>query len=129
VVSGRSEEGIPPLETALRLDPRNPAKATWLAYMSWLHFGARRYEEAVDWAKKSVRENRDTELAYRALAASYAQLGRVDEARAAVAQALRIDPELTLEKVKGENARVNPDFDPDFTERQIDGLRKAGLPE
>jgi tetratricopeptide (TPR) repeat protein len=104
VVSGRSEEGIPPLETALRLDPRNPAKATWLAYMSWLHFGARRYE-------------------------SYAQLGRVDEARAAVAQALRIDPELTLEKVKGENARVNPDFDPDFTERQIDGLRKAGLPE
>ena len=42
---------------------------------------------------------------------------------------LRIDPGLTLEKVKRENLRINPNFDPDFTERQIDGLRKAGLPE
>jgi len=70
-----------------------------------------------------------SEYAYRALAASYGQLGRIDEARAAVAEMLRIDPDLTLEKVKGEDLRVNPNFDPDFIERQIDGLRKAGLPE
>ena len=46
-----------------------------------------------------------------------------------MAEALRIDPDLTLEKVKRRNANLNPDADPDFTERQIDGLRKAGLPE
>jgi hypothetical protein len=69
------------------------------------------------------------EYAYRALVASYGQLGRIDEARAAVAEELRIDPELTLAKVEREIASVNPNFNPDFRDRYLDGLRKAGLPE
>ncbi len=95
--------------------------------MSWAHYGAGRYEEAVDWAKQSVRLNPDAVIAYRALAASYAQLGRIDEARAALAEVLRIDPDRTLEKVK--RTITDLGFDPDVIEHQIDGLRKAGLPE
>ncbi len=64
-------------------------------------------------------------MAYRTLAASYAQLGRLDEARAALEEELRLEPDLTLEKVRGQ-LRTS---DPDFLERWLDGLRKAGLKE
>ncbi len=111
-------------------------KAQWLANMSWAHYGAGRYEEAVDWAKQSVRLNPDAVVPYLgltwsyaqlALAASNAQLGRIDEARAALAEVLRIDPDLTLEKRKRQLADLS--FDPDVIEHSNDGLRKAGLPE
>ena len=57
---------------------------------------------------------------------SYAQLDRIDEARAAVAEELRITPDLTLEKVKRQIAAFNPDAD--FIELHH-ALRKAGMPE
>ena len=43
----------------------------------------------------------------------------------ALGEQLRIHPDLTLEEVRGEIVG----FDPDFIEREIDGLRRAGLPE
>jgi NAD(P)H-dependent flavin oxidoreductase YrpB (nitropropane dioxygenase family) len=54
---------------------------------------------------------------------------RLEEARAALAEEFRIEPDITLERVKRQNANFNPDIDPDFNKREIDGLRKAGLPE
>ncbi len=111
-------------------------KAQWLANMSWAHYAAGRYEEAVDWVKQSVRLNPDAAVAYPGLTVSYAQLalassngqlGHIDEAGAAQAEVLRIDPGLTLEKFKLQLADL--DFDPDVIERRLDGLRKAGLPE
>ncbi len=121
---GRPEEAIAHLEKALRLDPRSPQKALWLTHMSVAHFAAGRYEDAVDWAKQSFRVNPDSgDLA---LAASYAQLGRIDEARAALAEVLRVDPDLTLGKLRD---RLSPTTDPDPLEPFLDALRKAGLPE
>ncbi len=102
-------------------------KAQWLANMSWAHYGAGRYEEAVDWAKQSIRVNPDAVVAHSALAASNAQLGRIDEARAALAEVLRIWPDHTLEKNKRQ--LVDFGFDADVIDHSIDGLRKAGLPE
>jgi TolB-like protein/Tfp pilus assembly protein PilF len=127
VVLRRPEEGIAHLERALRLDSKNPGKAQWLDGMSTAHFAAGHYEEAVDWAKQSIQINPDSDSSYRSLAVGYAQLGRIDEARAAVAEALRIDPDLTLEKVKRQ--RLDFGLASDFIEREIDALRKAGLPE
>ena len=63
---------------------------------------AGRYEDAVDWAKQSVRVNPDTAFAHLVLAASYAQLGHIDEARAALAEVLRVEPDRTLGKLRGE---------------------------
>jgi ribosome modulation factor len=42
-----------------------------------------------------------------------------------VAEQLRIQPDLTLGKVEEQNAYA----DPDYRERWLDGLRRAGLPE
>jgi tetratricopeptide (TPR) repeat protein len=124
-LAGRGDEAITHLEKAMRLDPRYPWKSLWLDSMAWGYFAAGRYEVAVDWAKRSVRVSPDDELGYRTLAASYAQLGRLEDASAAVAEELRVRPELTLEKVREENRNTAPNF----LERWLDGLRKAGLPE
>ena len=60
------------------------------------------------------------------LAATYAQLGRLDEARAEAAATLRIEPKYTIE---GTFRRVSAFKYPKDAEHFVDGLRKAGLPE
>jgi adenylate cyclase len=60
------------------------------------------------------------------LAAIYAQLGKLEEARAEAAEALRIEPEWTIE---GTQARLYAFKRAEDAEHFFDGLRKAGLPE
>ena len=59
-------------------------------------------------------------IVYAALAAAYAQAGRMDEAKDALAEARRINPKLTI-KWWFEHSSGVP--------AMLDGLRKAGLPE
>jgi adenylate cyclase len=87
-----------------------------------------RYSQAVEWAEKAARARPDLEGAHRALAASYAQLDKVDEAHHAVTEMLRIDPDISLQKIERELTLWNPDPTFDF-ELQMAALRKAGLPE
>jgi adenylate cyclase len=124
-LAARSEEAIEHLEVAMRLDPKNDLNWLWMNAMSWAHFAAGRYEAAIDWAQRSVRMNPANAIGYRALAASSAQAGRLDEARAALAEKVRVDPDFSIGKASVE-AQIT---DPDFLERWLDGLRKAGWPE
>jgi tetratricopeptide (TPR) repeat protein len=121
----RPEEAIPELEQALRLSPKDPRRALWLVNVAWAHFAAGRYEMAVEWARRTLEHDPDDPWAYAVLATSYGQLGRTEEARSALEEAFRIDPDLTLAKVR----RRNPGTDPELLERWLDGLRTAGLKE
>ena len=49
----------------------------------------------------------------------------MEDARAALEEDLRIEPDITIEKVR----LGLPFADPDFLERYFDGLRKAGMKE
>ncbi len=51
------------------------------------------------------------------------ELGREEEARAEVAEAVKLNPQYSLESVK----ERHPYKDPVALERVLDGLRKAGL--
>ncbi len=86
------------------------------AYMS------RRYEEAIAAFKKVTQHVIQSRLY---LAASYAELGRLEEARAEVAAAIELDADISIEKFSGIELYKNP---PDL-ERLRSSLRKAGLPE
>ena len=122
---GRPDEGIPYLEDALRLNPTAPSRWALQLDLALAHFVAGHYEEAVHWNRRGLELRPDLARGYVGLAASYAQLGELDEARAALAKALELDPEFSLDRLQW--TFLSP-VDPDFVERVVDGLRKAGLP-
>ena len=123
-VTGRPDEGIAVLEKGMRLSPQDPWLFDFLNGVGFAHFAAGRYEEAVEWERRSLQHKPDYVVAYDAIAASLAQLGRLDEARQAFAERVRRGPAPSLEHLE----QVLAFADPDFRARFVDGLRKAGLP-
>ena len=121
------KEALGHLEQALRLDPKDPARWSTLRIVSWTYWSAGQYELALDYARQAARLNPDVDMVHRALAESYVGLGRLGEARAAIDEAVRIRPELTLAVMRQQYQRLN--MDPRFSRRSLDALRKAGLPE
>jgi adenylate cyclase len=121
---GRLEEGLSHAEKAIRLSPRDPILWFYLSVSAWVHFQANRYEDAVEWAKRSIRANPRFFFSRAVLAASYGHLGRGDEARAAVEELLRVQPGYSLTFVREGSVDA-----PAYRDHYLDGLRKAGLPE
>jgi tetratricopeptide (TPR) repeat protein len=93
--------------------------------MGFALFVAGRYEEGLASADTSLRKNSGLPGAYRVRAACLSQLGRIDEAKAALAEFLRLSPDATVTSTK---AQV-PLKRPEDLERYIDALKQAGLPD
>ncbi len=81
-----------------------------------------RYEEALVACKKALDMQPDNVTTLRDLAVIYVGLGQEEEARAAAAQVLRLDPNFSVEHV----AKLWPGL-PAVRKRFVDALRKAGL--
>ena len=75
--------------------------------------------------KWRIVRNPETDASRVLLAACYGQMGMVEDAREAWREALRINPNYSLEYRR----KVLPYKSPDDFERVVEGLRKAGLPE
>jgi pentatricopeptide repeat protein len=120
--AGRSEEAIVHLEEAIRLSPQDPWTFLSLFGIAAAHLGAGRYEEAIGWALRSTRWQPNA-AAYRALAVSYAHLGRLEEAREALQEMHRLQPGFSLADLE----TIFASADRDFVERVSTGLRIAGL--
>jgi adenylate cyclase len=94
-----------------------------------LHFQAlalfqlARYDEAVDLLLQRLARNATTDVSRALLAASYGHLGRLEEARAAWQEVLRVNPDFSLEYRR----KVLPYKNPADFELMVDGLRKAGV--
>jgi len=84
---------------------------------------AGRYEEALAPVKKVLTLNPNSGAAHRHLTICYAELGRLEEARAETAEAQRLNPTYSLEWVR----QNFPYKDPADLERELAALRKAGL--
>jgi adenylate cyclase len=119
--AGKPEEGIPLIKKAIRLDPI--PHFTRFDTLGRAYFLAGRYEEAIAEYKTMVKLDPDYRDAHVGLASTYAILGREKEARAEVAEILRIEPSFTIKKYE----RFM--FFQVGLEPEIEGLRKAGLPE
>jgi adenylate cyclase len=88
------------------------------------HLVAGRYEEALDWAERTLRE----EPGYRGALRSKvcAHLDRIEEAREAVRRWIESQPGLTIARFEAWWSRV---WSSERLAIYVDGLRKAGLPE
>src|SRR5262245_4133828 len=119
--AGRPEEAIGWVEKAMRLNPRYPA--FYLGSLGHAYRLVGRSEEAIAALRRVVTRNPDHLVAHLTLAVVYSELGQEAEARAEVAEILRISPQYSL-AVAGQRV---PYKDQATVERQLAALRKAGL--
>ena len=84
-LDGRHEEALEAIETGLRLSPRDPRASTWLANKARALYHLKRYEEAIETAL-AARRIQPHAYGSLVLLASYAQLGRDEEATSALAE-------------------------------------------
>jgi adenylate cyclase len=90
--AGEAERASEWAERGLRLSPFDPWRATALMALSLGHFHRARYDDAVAAGRKAVQASPGFSMAYMTLAAPLAKLGRLDEAKAAAAMLLELQP-------------------------------------
>jgi TolB-like protein/Flp pilus assembly protein TadD len=115
---GQVQKGIDRIREAMRLNPYHP-EHYWQNLGSVLHM-ARKYADS---AEAYGRMTRPGYWVLCRLAGCYAQLGRMNEATDAAADALRLRPDFSLAKVRLR------EVDTAEAEHIKDGMRRAGLPE
>ena len=125
--SNHPEEAIAALDKGIQLSPCDPLLFEFYRAKSHAYFAARKYEKAIEWAKRSIQlGGANNYFVFIIIAASQAHNGQLEEAIISLKKAEDIDAsKLTLTRLR----RILYFIDPDFLERWLDGLRKAGLPE
>jgi adenylate cyclase len=124
-LSGRGDEAVAPFKEALRLSPRDQFSFYFHYLMGFAFFIAGRYQEALDCTDKALRENPNVPGIYRLRAACLSQLERVDEAKAALADFIRLAPDANVASTKAQIPMKRPED----LERYVEALRRAGLRE
>ena len=121
---GKGHEAVAQVEKAMRLSPRDPFAYFFAGVRSFAHFMAGEYTAGLDWGRRAVRLN-PIPGHWRALALSATMMGFVEEARNAVATAVRLQPDFSVAWVE----RASPLVHASDRARYCDILRSVGLPE
>ncbi len=122
---GRSEEAIPELERAIRLSPHDPYNAYFIHAIGFAHYLEGRYEQAVDWSRRSAQMRPEFISAQRIYCASLAQHGSIDEAKAVMSRIRELQPDISRSLLE----HIIPISRPGDMAHYLEGLSKAGLPE
>jgi adenylate cyclase len=120
--AGHALEALGRFATAMRLDPHYAGIV--LHFVAQANFSLGNYGTAVKQLLERIARTPGTDSSRMMLAACYGHLGRIEEARAAWAELLKVNPNFSLEQ----RARVLPYKDPRDFARIVEGLAKAGLP-
>jgi tetratricopeptide (TPR) repeat protein len=125
--AGRFQDAIALTEKAMRLSPYYPA--FYLSALARSYAFKRKYEDALASSKqlhdRSRRNEYPEDWALVHLAGIYAASGRQDEAHVCMAQALKINPGLSIKFFK----QTQPFKNSDHLQREIEALTRAGLPK
>ena len=114
------EQAKSDVERAMRLSPRDPKIGQWHNYVASAELGLGHFDAAINEANKAIDAGYRNFYAYQNLAAAHALKGDIDQAKAPLAEALRLNPKLSVKWLLGTEPFLQPAFD---------ALRKAGLPE
>ncbi len=117
---GSFEQAESDVRQAMRLSPRDPRMGTWLFYIGDAELEQGHYDAAIDELHKAIETGFRPYIPYAMLAAAYALDGKMDEAKSALAEARRLNPNLTVKWAIAHSPNLP---------KQFEGLRKAGLPE
>ena len=124
VTSGQAEKAVEEAQKALRFNPVY-AHQIYYSVLGQSLYMTKQYEAAMAASEQGVSRDPNARGLRIWLAATYAQLGQMDDARCHAKELLRLWPNFSLQRLaKLLPYKSKPDLD-----HWIDGLRKAGLPE
>ncbi len=118
--SGEPEEGVRVGRRGMPLDPYSAYH--FLYHMADGYWLIGDYDNAITSLNEAIRQRPNFVASHAWLAAIYAELDRPDEARAAAAEVVRINPNYTAGIWRNLGYK-----DKAIARRVVDGLRKAGL--
>lgn len=110
VQSGRFEEALATFKLADRFDTPQVSRWTWLLGAGMTLMLMDRSEEALPWLQRSLAITAGSGRTYMLLSAAYEQLGRRDEARAAMAKGIALRPGSNLANVALPPRNASPVF-------------------
>ena len=120
IVLGRFEQAKSDAQQAMLLSPRDPETPNRLINLGMAELGLGNFDVAIDEFQKAIDAGAHYFIPYVNLAAAYALAGKMDEAKSALAEGRRLNPNLTVKWLTNHAPSLPPLFD---------GLRKAGLAE
>ena len=104
----------------MRLSPRDPRTGLWHTYIGLAELAQGHYDTAVDEYHSALDTGYRRTFTYWGLTAALVLDGKMEEAKAALTEARRLNPKLTVKWVIERASNLSPLFE---------GLRNAGLPE
>ena len=121
---GRYQQSISHLEEAIKISPRDSSLGVWRMNIGRDLLALGQYDAAIQEGLKAIDSGTRTITSYTCLAAFYAAVDKMPEAKAALAEAMKLDPKLS---VAWFHVHIPSfiDWPPGFREALI----KAGLPE
>jgi adenylate cyclase len=117
---GRFDQARSDLLQSQRLSPRDPLLGVGTKYLGDAELGLGHFDAAIDSYHRAIDLGMQNIWPYASLVAANALAGRMDDAKAALAEVRRLEPKLTMKSL----IPLAPPIPNLF-----DGLRKAGMPE
>jgi adenylate cyclase len=128
---GQPEAGIPHIQNAVRRDPHDPNITTLYWALGTCHLLLGQADEAIEFLGKARAANSRLWFPHLYLAGAFGLRGDIDEARAALAQSIKLNPAVSsLSRMRANNAWIANSDHWTLQEKTINvGLRRAGLPD
>jgi tetratricopeptide (TPR) repeat protein len=127
IQTGRFEDALAAFKQADRFGTPQVSRWTWLVGAGWANLLMGRAEDAVPWLQKSIAITSASGRTHMLLAAAYQQLGRIDEAKAAMEKGQQLRPGSTYQNVPTPKKNSSPIYI-DAAERIMQSMVAAGLP-
>ena len=128
IQTGRFEDALATFKQADRFDTPQVSRWTWMVGAGWANMLMGRAEDAVPWLQKSIAITAASGRTHMLLAAAYQQLGKTEEARAAMEKGMELRPGSTYHNVPTPKKNSSPVYI-EAAERIMQSMIAAGLPE
>jgi TolB-like protein/Tfp pilus assembly protein PilF len=122
---GEGEPALKATQRALKLSPLDPHRYFYDSLAATVECSAKRYHRAIEAARRSLRLNRKHSSTLRALAVAQWNVGQEDEARATIAELMRLEPGYTIRTF----LERSPSSAYETGKEWSKALRSAGVPE
>jgi tetratricopeptide (TPR) repeat protein len=121
--SGRWQDAYAATQRAIRQSPRDPTLAIYYGVGAYAQFIGRNYHDAIALAREATRHRGDLTGAYRVMTVAAGMAGQIDDAKAALRELRRTQPDISLAWI----ANALPWKNDADREHYLEGFRRAGL--